>query len=77
MKYMVEETWVGPYDSFPSCKYCRHVGCVYMDKSLTGVAPCYRCGWNPEVSRERLKEKYGVKALKFLSVPKKRVKRHA
>jgi len=74
--YKVEESWIGPYDSFPSCKFCRGVGCVYADRSLIKSAPCDRCGWNPEVSKERILNKYGENALQYLTDRKKRVNRN-
>ena len=76
-KYPIDESWVGPYDIFPSCKFCRHVGCVYADRSMAELAPCSICGWNPDVSRERIVEKYGLKAVYSLTEPrKKRVSRN-
>lgn len=72
--YEIDYSWVGPHDEFPSCKFCRHVGCIHMERELKPFAPCRVCGWNPEVSKKRIIKKYGADAWKFLSESKGRRK---
>ena len=76
MKYEVDKSWSGPYDLFPPCKFSRHVGCVYAERELASSAPCDSCGWNPEVSNERIEKKYGKQAVWYLSERKKRAGRN-
>lgn len=72
MKYPVDNDWEGPYDVFPPCKFCRNVGCMFAAEELIDIAPCCRCGWNPEVSRERIIRKYGIEATRSLTELKRK-----
>lgn len=58
-EYKISADWVGPYDEYPPCSYNKSVGCRNQR--------CETCGWNPVVSIERIKSKYGSYAVKFLT----------
>ena len=50
----------------PSCRFNSGVWCK-LDGRI-----CYRCGWNTDVSIERIRKKYGREYTIWLSEPEKR-----
>ena len=50
----------------PSCRYTKGVGCPYENRK------CYNCGFDPDVSYERIRKKYGKQYTVWLSEPEKR-----
>ena len=61
--FKILSSWVGPKDTESPCFYNIHVGCSNRH--------CTTCGWNPFVAIERISNKYGKEAIKYLTLPKK------